>query len=156
MPITPVHIDVVFDPLMPGDDTQRTQPFTDEEYRPRFDDDFEDVAQELVDLSVRLLRLLPDPSLSPDERLERLARVVPGSQLVTAHRRTARSKLYQLRQRLEQLVPDPGLDSRARLERLVARLEELVPGEGLRPIQRLERLGDYRSTDVGVSPRRWV
>jgi hypothetical protein len=49
---------------------------------------FDAVADELTQLRVRLMELLPDPSLTPDERLARLARVVPDSQLVTAHRRT--------------------------------------------------------------------
>ncbi|MFJ8937346.1 hypothetical protein ACIRL0_16820 [Streptomyces sp. NPDC102365] len=155
MAIKPVHIDVFFTPLTPDQDADRRKIFLDEEYIPHFDDEFEDVAQELIDLSVRLLRLLPDPSLGPDERLERLARIVPASQMITAHRRTARSKLYQLQRRLGELVPDPGLDSRGRLDWLVERLEALVPGEGLRPIERLERVGDFRSTDVGISTRRY-
>ncbi|MFD5425636.1 hypothetical protein [Streptomyces sp. NPDC127084] len=151
----PVRIDVTFDPLLPRDDVARCKPFTDEDYIVPFEDDFEDVVEELTDLSVRLIHLLPDPSLSPDERLERLARVVPSSQLITANRRTARSKLYALRGRLDQLVPNSEMTSREKLQWLVDRLHELVPDEGLRPIQRLERIGDYRSTDVGVSPRWW-
>lgn len=155
MSIRPVEINITFNPLLPQHDTQRVKPFTDADYRVTFDDEFEVVVQELTDLSVRLLKLLPDPSLSPDERLERLARVVPNSQMITAHRRSARHKLYQLRRRLDELVPEPGLSYQDKLEWLVQRLEGLVPDEGLRPIERLERIGDYRSTDVGVSPRQW-
>ncbi|WP_204366511.1 hypothetical protein [Nocardiopsis alkaliphila] len=155
MPIEPMKIVLDYVPLLPAQDKDRRKVFEDHEYSPRFDDDFEEVVEELIDLSVRLLTLLPDPSLSPDERLERLARVVPHSQLVTAHRRSVRHKLYQLRRRLDELVPDEKLDHRQKLEWLVHRLEELVPGEDLRPIQRLEKLGDYRSTDVGLAPWHW-
>ncbi|MGN9793386.1 hypothetical protein ACTMTU_20115 [Streptomyces sp. OZ13] len=154
MGIGPIHLDLVYDPLLPDDDNERVNPFKDEDYRVAFGDDFLDVVKELTDLSVRLLTLMPDPSLSPNERLERLARVVPNSQLITAHRRSARSKLYEIRRRLDELVPGDELTYREKLEALVTRLDELVPG-ALRPIQKLERLGDYRSTDVGVSPRSW-
>ncbi|MET9231607.1 hypothetical protein [Lentzea sp. NPDC003310] len=154
MPVGPIRIDVVYEPLMPADDTHRVRPFEENEYFFQFDEPFEAIAEELIELSVRLITLLPDPSLSPNERLERLARVVPKSQLVTAHRRTARSKLVELRRRLDELVPEPSLTAPQKLERLVDRLNELVPGEG-RAIAKLEKLGDFRSTDVGVAPWGW-
>ncbi|WP_211257204.1 hypothetical protein [Streptomyces megasporus] len=154
MSIGPVHINVVYNPLMPEADTDRRKVFRDEDYRIEYDEPFEEVARELIDLSTRLINLLPDPSLSPNERLERLARVVPKSLLVTAHRRNARSKLVELRRRLDELVPDPDLSYPEKLEWLVSRLDELVPGD-MRPIEKLEKLGDYRAADVGVSPRSW-
>lgn len=152
--IGPININVVFDPLLPGDDTARLDVFSPDDYKQEFDEPFDKIASELTDLSVRLIELLPDPSLSPDERLERLARVVPSSQLVTANRRTARSKLTTIRRRLDELVPGADLDSREKLEQVVERLDELVPGTSS-PIEKLERPGDFRVTDIGVSPREW-
>lgn len=152
--IEPIHLDLHYSPLLPAEDTERRQPFHDEDYRPVFTDSFEDCVRELIDISVWLIRLLPDPSLSPDERLERLARVVPGSQMVTAHRKSVRHKLYPLKRRLDELVPHLADRPVEQLDWLRMRLEKLVPGD-LSPIQRLERLGDYRGTDVGVSPRSW-
>ena len=154
MPIEPVNIHIYYNPLMPKDDRNRVQPFSDEEYSRRYDEPFDEIVQELIDLSITLIKLLPDPSLSPDERLERLARIVPSSQMVTANRRTARSKLNGLRRRLDELVPNEELDYRQKLEWLINHLNELVPGD-MRAIAKLERIGDYRSTDVGVSPRMW-
>lgn len=142
-----MKIELTYDPPAPYSDIDRIQPFAPEEYRFKAEEPFEDVVEELVTLSVRLLTLLPDPSLSPNERLERLARVVPHSQMHSAHRRTARSKLTELRRRLEDLVPDDGLSSVERLEWLISRVEELVPGDGS-TISKLEKLGDFRSTDA--------
>ena len=153
--IEPTEINLLYAPIHPASDTDRANLFTDDDYRLNFDEPFEDIAKELAALSITLLRLLPDPSLSPNERLERLARVVPGSVMVTAHRRNVRSKLLELRRRLDDLVPEPGFSYADKLNHLVARLDELVPGDDLRPIQKLEKLGDYRSTDIGVSPRKW-
>lgn len=153
--IEPTEINLLYAPVHPADDKDRANLFTEDDYRLEFDEPFDDIARELATLSITLLRLLPDPSLSPNERLERLARVVPKSVMVTAHRRNARSKLLELRRRLDELVPEQGLSYEEKLAHLVDRLDELVPGDGLRPIQKLERLGDYRSTDIGVSPRKW-
>lgn len=148
-----MEIHLTYDPPTPGTDTRRRQIFAAEEYDYTPEDDFQDVCDELISISVRLLKLLPDPSLGPNERLERLARVVPSSQLQSAHRRTARSKLYELRRRLEELVPGDELTSVERLEWLIGRLDELVPGDGT-TISKLETIGDYRSTDAGVAPLR--
>ncbi|WP_036833613.1 hypothetical protein, partial [Pontibacillus litoralis] len=78
--------------------------FTDEEYSPKFNESFEEICTELKSISDRLYELLPDTSLSPDERLERLARVVPTSLLISDNHKTARSKLNKLRYRLDELV----------------------------------------------------
>jgi len=100
-----------------------------------------------------LLNWLPDPSLGPDERLERLARVVPQSLLVSKNRLNARTKLLALRQRLDELVPGDG-SSVDKLHELRRRLDVLVPGND-RVIEKLETLGDFRGADTGVSPRGW-
>jgi len=148
------EIVLIYKPLLPADDLDRVVPFDDDAYRRKYDEPFEDVVAELSTLSVALLRLLPDPSLSPDERLERLARVVPHSQMVSAHRRTARAKLRDLRTRLAELVPDAGLSSAERLQHLIDTVDALVPGDA-RLIQKLERIGDNRTTDTGLAPWRW-
>jgi hypothetical protein len=118
-------------------------------YRPVFEESFDDVCRHLELLSARLFELLPDVSLGPDERLERLARVVPASVLVSRHHQNARSKLEQLRRRLAELVPGEELDEHQRLEMLVARVHELVPTEEPRLYRKLEALGDHRRSDTG-------
>jgi hypothetical protein len=122
-------------------------PFPPEAYRPDPNEPFDDVCQRLLALCERLQALLPDPSLSPSERLERLARVVPTSTLVSADHKTARKKLKELRRRLDELIPG-GDDYDAKLEMLVARLHELVPGDY--PMKdKLEAIGDHRRSDNG-------
>lgn len=132
----------------------RKQPFPDSAYVVQYDEPFQAVRAELTLLSERLLELLPDPSIGPHERLERLARVVPDSVLVSQDRLTARTKLTRLRRRLDELVPSAGLSYPEKLEWLVNRLEKLVPGN-MKIIEKLETLGDFRGTDTGASPRRW-
>jgi hypothetical protein len=75
---------------------------------------------ELASIARRLAAVLPDVSASPEERVERLSRYVPGA------------------------TPDPDLmiSDHAKLVRMRARLEELVPGE-LTPEQRVDQLARY-------------
>lgn len=128
----------------------RRRPFPAAEYAPRFAESFDEVFEHLRSLSSRLQELLPDPGIGPEERLERIARVVPDSVRVTANMQTGRAKLQRLRGRLDELVPG-DLPHEEKLEQLVRRVGELVP-EGDRFIDRLETLGDYRLTDTGVTP----
>jgi hypothetical protein len=118
-------------------------------YRVEHEESFEEVCRELVALCEKLIALLPDVTLSPDERIERLARVVPTSTLLSAHHQTARTKLRRLRERLRELVPVPSLTSLERVDYLVARVHELVPGDEPRLFKKLERLGDHRGSDMG-------
>ena len=118
-------------------------------YHHKFDEPFEAICDELAALSKKLQELLPDPSLSPDERLERLARVVPDSVLASAHHQTARTKLKRLRGRLAELVPGNSLSSLEKVDFLVRRVHELVPGDEPRLFKRLEALGDHRGSDMG-------
>ncbi len=117
-------------------------------YKPVYDESFEDVCKNLSALSNYLIELLPDPSLSPDERIERLARVVPDSTLVSVHHRTARTKLKAIRARLQELVPGEGLTDMERIEFLVNKVHTLVPGDQ-RLFLKLEAIGDYRGSDMG-------
>lgn len=126
-----------------------TAKFPIELYQCKFDEPFETVCKELKALSEKLQELLPDPSLSPDERLERLARVIPDSILASAHHQTARMKLKRLRNRLTELVPDRSMSSLQKVDFLIHRVHELVPGDEPRLFKKLEALGDHRVSDLG-------
>jgi hypothetical protein len=119
-------------------------------YQPAFADGrpFSTIFDELWSVSSHLLELLPDPALSPLERIERLARVVPGSLALSAHRRTGRAKLLEIEQRLAELVPEQGLTTIERIDRLVALTTSFAPGE-MRLVDRLELIGDFRVSDIG-------
>ncbi|NCN41947.1 hypothetical protein GW916_11945 [bacterium] len=115
---------------------------------PIFEDDYEKVCQELTSLSKRLLELLPDPSIGPEERLERLARVAPHTLMISRNVRTARSKLSDLKHRLSELVPDEALSSIQKLEFLISKANQLSPEAGTL-FEKLEELGDIRISDIG-------
>jgi hypothetical protein len=135
--------------VMPGSTFDRCRFDTCATFIPQWEEPYEEVCAALTRISQRLLDLLPDPSIGPEERLERLARVVPTSVLVSARHLTARTKLNALRARLDELVPIDGLDHCQKLERLVESLDHLVTEEGLTTYQKLERLGDGRLADNG-------
>ena len=128
--------------------------FSDVEYAIKVDSTFEEVAEELTNISLTLIEMMPDPSIGPQERLERLARVVPSSIMKSAYRRNARAKLNDLKNRLNELVPQYKNNSQAQLDFLKSELSRLVPEE-IPDIEKLEKIGDHRSTDIGVSPRKW-
>lgn len=119
-----------------------------ESYKIKYDESFEEVCRNLKMISSSLYDLLPDITLSPDERLERLARVIPTSVLISRNHQTARTKLNALRMRLKELVPNEDLSDSQRIELLVKKLDELVP-ENLSPYKKLEKLGDFRGSDMG-------
>lgn len=111
---------------------------------------FAEVCERLTALCARLYELLPDATLSPMERLERLARVVPDSTLLSEHHRTGRSKLNELRHRLSELLPNDESDELAKIETLVARVHALVPHDFQgRFFRKLEHMGDRRRSDIG-------
>jgi hypothetical protein len=111
-----------------------------------------EAAAKLDALSRFLIEALPDASLSPDERLERLARVVQDRTPRGEHLLPAVQKVDRLERRLAELVPGAKLSSMDRLNQLVAKLSEMVPGEGRESIvAKLERLGDKRA---GIKPVR--
>jgi len=74
---------------------------------------------QLAGLCEVLERIVPHPTFSAEERVERLARVVDGA------------------------TPDPRLmePEIVKLERLVARIDELMPVSGLSVHEKLDRLG---------------
>ncbi len=121
-------------------------------YEPQYDESFEDVKKHLIGLSQRLYELLPDITLSPDERLERIARIIPTSILISDNYKTGRVKLRRLRNRLDELVPNNEMDYYEKLEYLVNRVNELVP-EDILFFKKLEKIGDKRKSDIG---RNWA
>ncbi|GIN69097.1 MULTISPECIES: hypothetical protein [Bacillus] len=124
--------------------------FSKEDYIPKFEEDFEEVCRHLQAHSQRLFELLPDISLSPDERLERLARVIPTSILKSANHKTAREKLNGLRHRLDELIPDQNMSYYDKIEYLVNIADEMVPGQ-MKMYEKLEEIGDKRWSDIGRS-----
>jgi len=112
----------------------------------------EAVIQLLQEISLKLQTLLPDPALSPLERVERLARVIPESIQHSAQHLTARQKMTHLRLRLAELVPDPDLDEHGKIDALVAKVHTLVPGQASRLFEKLEKMGDCRMVDNGSIP----
>jgi len=74
---------------------------------------------QLAALTKVLERVVPHPTFSPEERVERLARVVDGA------------------------TPNPRFmePEIVKLERLLARVDELMPVSGLSAEEKLERLG---------------
>ena len=112
----------------------------------------ETVIRLLQEIALKLQNLLPDPALSPLERVERLARVIPDSIQQSAQHLTARQKLTHIRIRLAELVPDPGLDDSGKIDALVARVHGLVPDQVSRLFEKLEKIGDCRMVDNGSIP----
>lgn len=115
-----------------------------------FDSTYEESYEELLVLSRRMLELLPDPSIGPAERLERIARIVPESMRYSDYTKTARTKLNYLKQRLEELVPEEGETSMDKLEILVDRINKKFPElSNERLFVKLEKMGDNRISDIG-------
>ena len=117
---------------------------------PNFGEEFAEVCRRLESMSKRLQELLPDPSIGPEERLERLARIVPQSVVQSAQVRTARSKWEFLRRRLSELTPEMnGSSEEERLEALIRRIEEARPEVEGGLFAKLEAMGDDRISDIG-------
>ncbi len=100
-------------------------------------------AHELKMLSDALFELLPDKSLSPMERVERMARVVEAREPKPEHLKSAAEKLAELKLRINELVPgehshfDKLLGMQIRLNSLVG-----LERANLSAIQKLEIIGD--------------
>ena len=121
------------------------------QYPTRAQESQQEVIDALLTLSRKLQALLPDPSLSPLERIERLARVIPHSIQSSAEHLTARTKLTRMRIRLATLIPEPLTDDE-RIDRLLAKVHALVPEPTARLFEKLEKIGDRRLTDTGAVP----
>ena len=102
-------------------------------------------AAELKSLSDALYELLPDKSLSPFERLERLGRVVEPRDPHLEDLQSAATKLQRLKDRINELVPGEG-SPHEKLIGLELALDEQAGVElsGQSVISKLEKLGDPR------------
>ncbi|OWJ91959.1 hypothetical protein [Paracoccus yeei] len=102
-------------------------------------------AADLAAISEKLYELLPDPSLSPLERIERLARVVEGRSPDLEQLQPAHKKLEKINERLTQLMPDDS-NPMEKIDQLYQIIVSMAPVE-LRSgstIQMLEAMGDPR------------
>jgi hypothetical protein len=113
------------------------------------------VSAELAALSAKLYGLLPDNSLSPFERLERLARVVEGRKPDLSQLQSASKKLEALRARLNDLVPGDASDDK-KIDVMAAKLDELVADEqhDWTTFSKLELLGDPRGRVAPAQPSK--
>ena len=108
----------------------------------------EKAAAELAALSERLALLLPDPSLSPLERLERLARVVQDRVPHSDQLQPALEKVSKLKTRLDELVPG-RMSAEDKIITLAKMAYEKAGGDKMTCVEALERMGDPRA---GVDP----
>lgn len=123
--------------------------FKKSEYRKDFEESFEEVKKELKEISEKLFELLPDKSINSEERIERLARLIPYSILESEYSRTARTKLNIIRRKLDYLVPNKELSYSEKIDFLVSIANELVEDKNKRFIEKLEEIDDFRRTDNG-------
>lgn len=123
--------------------------FSNEDYLPDLSPSFSEVKSELESVSEYLFTLLPDYSIGPEERIERLARIIPESILVSENMKTARTKLKNINSRLDELVP-ANLTSIEKIEYLVSLVNNHFPEESdMKFIEKLEAIDDFRRTDNG-------
>lgn len=110
--------------------------------------DNQKAAAQLAALSARLHVFLPDHTLSPQERLERLARVIQNRVPQSQHLLSANEKLAALTTRLNELVPG-GMTPEEKVDHLVDLATKAVPDPNLSMVDRLEKIGDDRA---GIAP----
>ncbi|WP_263018757.1 hypothetical protein [Natronobiforma cellulositropha] len=131
--------------------TQRLDHIVPDQMLP--DDVNERASRQLEELSGLLIEHVPDPTLSPDERLERIARVNQERVPQREHLLPAVEKLYRLERRLDDLVDNPRLSSVEKLEVLIENVNEVGERFDDDPdfVEILERMGDERT---GLEPVR--
>jgi len=128
---------------------EKEEYFKEEEFVKPFEKIFDEVKGELTNLSIILFDLLPDKSIGPEERIERLGRLIPSTILESEYHRTARLKLNIIQRKLDYLVPDTSLSYENKIKYLVSLANKLVP-ENIPFIEKLEKINDYRRTDNGA------
>lgn len=103
-------------------------------------------AAELASLSAKLFWHIPDQSLSPFERLERLARAAENRTPDREQLKSAAAKVNVLKARIDQLVPGDASHEK-KIEQLVSLLDEKVGSsqQNLHTTHKLELLGDPRA-----------
>lgn len=109
---------------------------------------------ELASLSAKLHRLLPDESLSPFERLERLGRAVENRKPDLTQLQPAATKVAELKARINELIPGDATPER-KLDDIVGKLDEMVSKEQRQfsTISKLELLGDPRGRVAPEKPK---
>ncbi|BAP15497.1 hypothetical protein AS19_26460 [Alcanivorax sp. NBRC 101098] len=102
-------------------------------------------AAELAALSGKLFGHVPDQSLSPLERLERLARGIDERKPNKKQLEPAVKKLQELKQRIDELV-DGDLSHEKKIDVILEKLDEKVGSsqKALHTTDKLELLGDPR------------
>ncbi|WP_064607150.1 hypothetical protein [Streptobacillus moniliformis] len=113
-----------------------------------FEESFENIKIELKEISEKLFNLLPDKSINSEEKIERLARLIPESIMESEFSRTGRTKLNIIRRKLDYLVPNPNLNYFEKIDYLVSIANNLVPDKE-KLIEKLEEIDDFRRTDNG-------
>lgn len=122
--------------------------FKESEYQTELIPEFSVITKKLEDISKKLFEILPDYSLGPEERIERLARVIPESILESKNMLTARTKLNNITTKLNALIPDSNLTELEKIDKLVEIINTLEPGDE-KIIKKLEKIDDFRRTDIG-------
>ncbi|ACZ00530.1 hypothetical protein [Streptobacillus moniliformis] len=122
--------------------------FKKSEYMKDFEESFENIKIELKEISEKLFNLLPDKSINSEEKIERLARLIPESIMESEFSRTGRTKLNIIRRKLDYLVPNPNLNYFEKIDYLVSIANNLVPDKE-KLIEKLEEIDDFRRTDNG-------
>jgi hypothetical protein len=106
-------------------------------------------AEELARISKKLYDLLPDPSLSPLERLERLRRVVDHVEPDMSQLKSAISKVETLNERLNLFVNDKEMTAIQKIDQLVEKVNKCFENKTCRFGAKVEMLGDPRA---GIAP----
>lgn len=103
-------------------------------------------ASDLASLSAKLFWHVPDQSLSPFERLERLARAAEDSTPDLTQLQSAATKLEALKSRIDVLVPG-NMSHEKKIEVLMEKLDAKVGASqlSLHTTDKLELLGDSRA-----------
>lgn len=116
---------------------------------PVFEENHECITEQLLLISNKLYELLPDPSINVEERLERMSRVIKGSQLNSTYHKSARHKLNYLKYRLDELIPGDYslIDKIQHLEELAYKMSGNKEFKNM--CDRLQYIGDNRISDIG-------
>ena len=106
-------------------------------------------AAELAAISAKLYTLLPDPSLSPLERIERLRRVVDQVEPDMDQLQSAIKKVEVINSRLNMFVSDENMSALQKIDVLVSKVDKCFEGKMCGFGAKIEMLGDPRA---GIAP----
>jgi hypothetical protein len=110
---------------------------------------------DLASISAKLHWLLPDQSLSPFERLERLGRAVEDRTPDPSQLQPAAAKVEALKVRIDELIPG-DMTHEKKIDILVEQIDRMVSAEQRTwpTINKLELLGDPRGRVAPERPTR--